>query len=115
MLAHAGGTLAGMLGRLDNGFPRSQDMQARISRPPSTYLNQVWLDTIAFNPSLLRALIDILGAERFVVGSDYPVGGPPHPAAEVTNLNLGPDEESAVLRDNALRLLDSRITHTRQT
>lgn len=105
LLAHAGGTLPAMLGRLDNGFPRSQEMQARIPRAPSTYLNQIWLDTIAFNPPLLRSLIALFGAGRFVVGSDYPVGGPPHPAAEVTRLDLPEAEAGAVLRDNALALL----------
>jgi aminocarboxymuconate-semialdehyde decarboxylase len=105
LLAHTGGTLPAMLGRLDNGFPRSQDMQARIPRAPSTYLNQIWLDTIAFNTGLLRSLVGILGADRFVVGSDYPVGGPPHPVAEVRKLELPEAEGAAVLRGNALGLL----------
>jgi aminocarboxymuconate-semialdehyde decarboxylase len=105
LLAHTGGTLPAMLGRLDNGFPRSRQMAARIRRPPSTYLSQVWLDTIAFNRPLLRALIDTLGSEHFVVGSDYPVGGPPHPAVEVQQLELAPEAEQAVLRTNALKLL----------
>jgi aminocarboxymuconate-semialdehyde decarboxylase len=105
LLAHAGGTLPAMLGRLDNGFPRSQAMKDRIPRPPSTYLNQVWLDTIAFNPPFLRSLIAQFGAERFVVGSDYPVGGPPHPTAEVQKLELSEAENTAVLRGNALALL----------
>ena len=105
LLAHTGGTLPAMLGRLDNGFPRSHDMQARITRPPSTYLNQIWLDTIAFNPPFLRALIAQFGANRFVVGSDYPVGGPAHPVGEVEKLGLAEAERTAVLRENALALL----------
>jgi aminocarboxymuconate-semialdehyde decarboxylase len=108
LLAHTGGTLPAMLGRLDNGFPRSQEMKERIPRPPSSYLNQIWLDSIAFNPALLRSLIETLGPDRFVVGSDYPVGGPPHPAAEVTRLSLPADEEARVLRENALGLMNLR-------
>jgi aminocarboxymuconate-semialdehyde decarboxylase len=106
LLAHTGGTLPAMLGRLDNGFPRSAEMRARIPRPPSTYVSQLWFDTIAFNAALLRALIAILGADRFVTGSDYPVGGPPHPVEEIRKLELEPSAERSILRDNALRLLE---------
>jgi aminocarboxymuconate-semialdehyde decarboxylase len=104
LLAHAGGTLPALLGRIDSGFERSSEMQARISRLPSSYMGQFWLDTIAFNSSFLKALIAIFGVDRFVLGSDYPVGGPAHPVAEVTTLGLAPDEQSAVLGLNAARL-----------
>ena len=105
ILAHAGGTLPSMMGRVDNGFGRSPEMQARLSRSPATYVNQLWLDTIAYNPPYLRSLIAQLGADRFVLGSDYPVGGPPHPAADVRALGLSPDDETLVLRGNAESLL----------
>lgn len=105
LLAHAGGILPAVLGRVDSGFPRSAEMQALLSRPPSSYVSQIWLDTIAFNPPFLKALIGLLGAERFVVGSDYPVGGPPHPVGDVRALGLSADDEAAVLRRNAEGLL----------
>jgi aminocarboxymuconate-semialdehyde decarboxylase len=113
LLAHAGGTLPALLGRLDSGFRRSADMQSQIPRPPSTYLSQVWLDTIAFNQPFLRSLIEQLGADRFVVGSDYPVGGPPHPVAEVRGLGLSSEDEAAVLRLNAEGLVRAPVTFTR--
>jgi aminocarboxymuconate-semialdehyde decarboxylase len=105
ILAHAGGTLPSLIGRIDNGFRRSPEMQARLSRSPATYLNQLWLDTIAYNPPYLKSLIAQLGADRFVVGSDYPVGGPPHPAEDVRALGLADDDEARVLRQNAESLL----------
>jgi aminocarboxymuconate-semialdehyde decarboxylase len=94
-----------LLGRIDNGFPRSAEMQARLSREPSSYVTQLWLDSIAFNTPFLKSLVDHLGVERFVLGSDYPVGGPAHPVADVRALSLGSDDESAMLRGNAERLL----------
>jgi aminocarboxymuconate-semialdehyde decarboxylase len=105
ILAHAGGTLPALLGRIDNGFPRSSEMQARLSREPSSYVAQLWLDSIAFNTGFLRSLVERLGVDRFVLGSDYPVGGPAHPVADVRALGLGSDDESAMLRGNAERLL----------
>src|SRR5215212_6505455 len=105
LLAHAGGTLPAMIGRIDNGYPRSPEMQANLTRRPSSYLDQVWYDTIAFNGPFLKSLIAQLGSDRFVIGSDYPVGGPEHPVGDVLALQLPPDEEAAILRENALRLL----------
>lgn len=105
LLAHAGGTLPAMLGRIDNGYPRSTEMQATLTRSPSSYLDQFWYDTIAFNGPFLKSLIAQLGADCFVVGSDYPVGGPAHPVGDVLALQLPPDQEAAILRENALRLL----------
>ena len=105
LLAHAGGTLPAMLGRIENGYPRSPEMQASLTRKPSSYLDQLWYDTIAFNGPFLKSLIEQHGADRFVVGSDYPVGGPAHPVADVLELKLPPDQEALVLRENALHLL----------
>ena len=51
-------------------------------------------------------MVALFGADRFVLGSDYPVGGPPHPAAEVQSLGLSPGDGERVLRENALRLLE---------
>lgn len=105
LLAHAGGTLPAILGRLDNGYGRSAQMRARIPRPPSTYVSQLWLDTIAFNQPFLRSLIGQLGVGHFVLGSDYPVGGPAHPVADVRGLGLSASDEVAVVRSNALGLI----------
>jgi len=115
LLAHAGGTLPALLGRIDSGFERSREMQTRLSRPPSSFTSQLWLDTIAFNSAFLRALIAMLGVDRFVLGSDYPVGGPAHPVADVTALGLTPDEQSALLGANAVRLLGSARLHQPQS
>jgi predicted TIM-barrel fold metal-dependent hydrolase len=65
----------------------------------------LWFDTIAFNGPFLRSLIEWFGVDRFVLGSDYPIGGPAHPVAEVTSIALGPEHEAAILRDNAAALL----------
>jgi aminocarboxymuconate-semialdehyde decarboxylase len=105
LLAHAGGTLPAMIGRIDNGYPRSAEMQATLTRQPSSYFDQLWYDTIAFNGPFLKSLIAQLGHDRFVIGSDYPVGGPEHPVGDVLALQLPPDQEAAILRENASQLL----------
>lgn len=106
VLYHAGGALPSMLGRLDMGFARIPECRAAIPRPPSSYIDQFCFDTIAFNPALLRHLLDTYGAGRLVIGSDYPLpASVAHPVAEVKALGLAPEAEAAVLFGNARQLL----------
>jgi aminocarboxymuconate-semialdehyde decarboxylase len=106
VLYHAGGALPSMLGRLDMGFERLPECRAAIPRPPSSYINQFCFDTIAFNPAMLRYLVDAYGADRLVIGTDYPLpAGIMHPVAEVRALGLPTGVEDAILRGNARRLL----------
>jgi aminocarboxymuconate-semialdehyde decarboxylase len=106
VLYHGGGALPSLLGRLDMGYRNNPECRAAIPRPPSTYVDQLAFDTIAFRQDMLRYLITTYGAERLVVGSDYPLpAGLAHPVAEVKALGLDPETERAVLGGNASRLL----------
>jgi len=106
VLYHGGGAFPSLIGRLDMGYRVYPECQATIPRPPSTYINQFTFDTIAFRQDMLRYLINTYGAERLVLGSDYPLpAGLSHPVAEVKALGLDPETESTVLGGNAGRLL----------
>jgi aminocarboxymuconate-semialdehyde decarboxylase len=106
VLYHAGGALPSLLGRLDMGYRNNPECRAAVPRPPSTYVDQLAFDTIAFRQDMLRYLVSTYGAERLVVGSDYPLpAGLAHPVAEVQALGLDAEAESAVLGGNASRLL----------
>ena len=106
VLYHGGGALPSLLGRLDMGYRNMPECKAAIPRPPSTYVNQFAFDTIAFRQDMLQYLINTYGAERLVIGSDYPLpAGLAHPVAEVKALGLAPEAENAVLGSNASRLL----------
>ena len=52
ILAHAGGTLPLLAGRLDHGY-RVRPETKTIPRPPSTYLRQLYVDTITHDDTLL--------------------------------------------------------------
>jgi aminocarboxymuconate-semialdehyde decarboxylase len=59
---------------------------------------------------VLRGLVDFFGAERVLLGSDYPFDmGVERPAEIVRALGLATQEESAVLGANALRLLGREV------
>lgn len=106
VLYHGGGVLPWLLGRLDKGHEVLPMARKAIPRPPSSYLDQLWFDTLVLREEALRFLVTALGAERLVLGSDYPLPlGPASPAAEVRALELEPEQEHAILGGNACRLL----------
>ena len=106
VLYHAGGALPALLGRLDMGYRLVPECKKAIPRPPSTYANQFHFDIIAHSRPMLSHLVATFGAERFVIGTDYPLpAGLAHPIEEVKALGLGADDEAKILAGNARRLL----------
>jgi aminocarboxymuconate-semialdehyde decarboxylase len=122
LLAHGGGYTAFGIGRLDkvagafegsypNGpltppFPQP-DGQYRLTRPPSTYLGQFYYDCCTFDGRALRFLIDTVGIDRVMAGSDSPA---PMELLDLANWvkglsELTADEKDAILRRNAAAFL----------
>lgn len=106
VLYHAGGALPSLIGRLDMGYRLIAECRKAIPRPPSTYVSQFHFDIIAHNRQILSHLVNTYGANRFVIGSDYPLpAGLAHPVEEVKALGLGSDDEAKILGRNASGLL----------
>lgn len=106
VLYHAGGALPALIGRLDMGYRLVPECRSAIPRPPSSYANQFYFDIIAHSRSMLRHLVNTYGADRFVVGTDYPLpAGLAHPVEEVKALGLGSDDEGKILGATARQLL----------
>jgi aminocarboxymuconate-semialdehyde decarboxylase len=72
LVAHGGGYLSGYWGRMDHAFRAREDCRRHIDREPSTYLRQVWLDTLVFDTEQLDFLVKTHGADKLCLGSDYP-------------------------------------------
>jgi aminocarboxymuconate-semialdehyde decarboxylase len=106
VLYHAGGALPALVGRLDMGYRLVPECRNAIPRPPSSYASQFYFDIIAHNRTMLRHLLETYGADRFVVGTDYPLpAGLAHPVEEVKALGLGADDEKKILGGTARKLL----------
>lgn len=106
LLAHAGGALLALRGRLNHAHSFQPLTRARLEGPPSESLKKFYFDTIAHEVELLRQLVNFAGADHVLVGSDYPFDmGVGKPGEMVRKLNLSPDEESKILSLNALRLI----------
>ncbi len=95
VLLHGGGYFPHGIGRLDHGFNvRPETKKARSE--PSSYLRRFYYDTIVFNPKILRALVEMVGQDRIVIGSDYPFDMEPRGLMEMIK---------GVLGENAFSLL----------
>ena len=70
--AHGGGSFAFWVGRMDNAWRARPDLVATSEFPPSHYLDRFYVDSVVFDPRALRLLVDTVGVERVLVGSDYP-------------------------------------------
>ena len=69
-LPHAGGVLPILRGRLDRGFEIRGECKV-ISSQPSTYLRRFTYDTISYSAPIMDYLVELVGAERIMMGSDY--------------------------------------------
>ncbi|WP_432940583.1 amidohydrolase family protein [Kribbella sp. CA-253562] len=106
--AHGGGSFAFWLGRLDNAWHRRGDVvRGRSMHAPSHYLDRFFADTVVFGEAPLRLLVDTLGEDRVMVGSDYPYPLGERPAGEVVRKAdfLSDGQRHKLLSANAMRYL----------
>ena len=107
LLAHGGGTLPFIHGRLDRGFKQRSEINKVISKPPTEYLKQFYFDTITHDATVLRGLVDLVGADHVLLGSDYPFDMGNENAVELVRAaGFDTETESEILSGNATRLLD---------
>jgi aminocarboxymuconate-semialdehyde decarboxylase len=105
LLAHGGGALPVVRGRLRRAFAVRPEARARITSGPDTALRRFYYDTVTHDHDLLADLARYAGPGQLLLGSDRPFDmGTDHPVDEVRALGLGAGEE-LVLGGNAARLL----------
>ena len=105
LLAHGGGALPVLRGRLRRAHAVRAEAAARLHEGPDVSLRRFHYDTVTHDAGLLADLIQYAGPEQVLLGSDRPFDmGTDDPVGEVRALRLGPGEE-LVLGANAGRLL----------
>ncbi|HET8526535.1 MAG TPA: amidohydrolase family protein [Actinomycetota bacterium] len=107
VLAHGGGALLAVRGRLRHAHTFQPQARARLRGSPDESLARLYHDTVTHDTELLHSLITYVGSDHVLLGSDHPFDmGTAHPVEEVRVLDLPPHECDAVLGGNAVRLLD---------
>ena len=106
LLAHGGGALLAVRGRIRHAYGFQQQARSRLREPPDDSIRRFHFDTLTHDEALLRELIDYAGADHVLLGSDYPFDmGDARPVDTVRALRLAPEVEAAILAGNAERLL----------
>lgn len=105
VLVHGGGFLPYHIGRFDRGHAGRDEVREDGAGRPSGYLRRFHYDTLVQFPRALAYLVDVVGADRVLLGSDHPFWmGDPEPVAIVRGAGLDADAERLILGDNAARL-----------
>jgi aminocarboxymuconate-semialdehyde decarboxylase len=106
-VGQAGGFLPYVAGRLDHGYAVRPECRRFIDRPPSEYFSRLYFDSITHSPHVLRLLLETVGPERVMVGSDYPFDmGSPAPRGVIEAQSaLRPGGRERIYRDTAAEFL----------
>jgi len=106
LLAHGGGALMAVRGRMRHAHGFQPQANARLGESPEDSIRRFYFDTLTHDDALLRSLIDYVGSDHVLLGSDYPFDmGDARHVDTVRALGLAPDMEMAILAGNAERLL----------
>ena len=105
MFTHAGGGLPSILARADYFWGTSAEA-GRSAEPPSAIARRAYYDSMTFDPHGLRFIVDFLGADRIVLGSDFPgIARPARLDDQLVSLGLSEADHARVTHANALNFL----------
>jgi aminocarboxymuconate-semialdehyde decarboxylase len=109
LLAHGGGALAPLRGRLRHAWSFQPQARAILGESPEHSLARFLYDTVVHDSLVLRDLVHWVGASHVLLGSDYPFDmADPHPVQHVRSLDLPAEDEELILGGNAARLIERR-------
>lgn len=106
LAVHGGGYLGGYWGRIDHAWGARSDCRAELPNPPTSYLKKVFVDSVVFTPGQLRNLVETFGADRVLMGTDYPFDMADYdPVGHVVSSGLDEATVAAICGGNAKQLL----------
>jgi aminocarboxymuconate-semialdehyde decarboxylase len=104
-ISHGGGYMPFYMGRVDRNYLEKANTRVNMSKPPIDYLRMLYFDSCVYERAVLQHLVDKVGADRVLLGSDYPVGET-KPIEFVTNAEtLSTAQKERILSTNAAALL----------
>jgi aminocarboxymuconate-semialdehyde decarboxylase len=105
LVVHGGGYLPFYAARTDHAFRHRPELRHHIDRLPSEYLTRLHFDITVFDPGMIAQLVRDYGADRVLLGTDYPFDmGLTDPLAMLEAAGLSDEDHRAVAGGNAAAL-----------
>jgi aminocarboxymuconate-semialdehyde decarboxylase len=106
-LAHGGGTFPALLGRLRHGARVRPEVRGTIANTPMDLAKRFYYDSLTHSGRALHFLVEMVGCDRIVLGSDYPFDMRDRDPVTAVNALVGPSQAQVegILGANAAGLL----------
>ena len=108
--AHGGGSFAFLLGRLENAWRHHPLAHGICELSPSAYVNRFSVDSAVFDQRALQFLVETMGPQRVMLGSDYPFPLGEHGIGNlIRSSRLSSGTKRKLLGENAARFLALKL------
>lgn len=103
-ISHGGGYMPFCMGRIARNYLEKPTTRVNMSKPPDDYLRMLYYDTCVYDPVTLTQLVAKVGADRVLLGSDYPVGETKPVAFMQDAAGLSRADKDRIIGGNAAKL-----------
>jgi aminocarboxymuconate-semialdehyde decarboxylase len=103
-VSHGGGYMPFYMGRILRNYAEKPTSRVNMKRSPIEYLRMLYYDSCVYETEVLAQLVQRVGADRIVLGSDYPVGDP-KPVEFVEAAAITAQDKKKIIGTNAATLL----------
>ena len=92
-------------GRIDHAWGARTDCRADLPEPPTNYLKKVYIDSVVFTDHQLEYLVQQYGADKVMMGSDYPFDMADYdPVEHIASSGLSDEDKAKVGGLTAIKL-----------
>ncbi|MEP9353515.1 amidohydrolase family protein [Xanthobacter sp. KR7-65] len=103
---HGGGYVAAYAARMDHAWGARSDARGKLPLAPTTYLKRMYFDTVVFSTGQLEALVNLVGVDHVLMGTDYPYDmAESDPVGHVMGAGFDDAAKAAICGGNAKALL----------
>lgn len=103
-ISHGGGYMPFNFARQTRNWLEKPATRVNMRQPPADFLRMLWYDSCVYDQGLLELLVGVVGEDRVVLGSDYPVGDR-NPVAMIESAQLSAEAKEKIIWRNAASLL----------
>jgi len=110
IVSHLGGAIPFLVERVQNCFEAYPECQVHTTKPAREYLKDFYYDTVSFHQPALMCAYDYFGADRMILGSDYPhvIGDIDEAVSTIEALPIAEEEKEKIFSGNLMKLMKSQ-------